>query len=133
MSKLTLMLESVYAQKLPDSYRRFIDESRYEKFNQKKPPQLPSWSLEMSYPLCFDPEVVVEVFQNKNIWDSSDEFQKFLPLACFLDKHNPKQLSGLDDFLAIEKSPQCAVYLWDHEGEFREVAKSLEDFLSLLT
>jgi|SRR6185437_6087981 len=132
MSDLIEMLETTYGEKLPAAYREFIDQSLYQNFNEKRPPQLPGWAAEMSYPLCFDPEVVVEVFGNKQIWNSSADFQRFLPLACFLRDDKPNQLSDLDDFLAFEKNEECAVYLWDHDGEFRKVTSSLERFLSLL-
>ena len=132
MDDLIAMLETTYGEPLPALYREFIYKSRYQKFNEKKSPPLPGWAEEMTYPLCFDPEVLVDVFKNKQVWGSSAEFQRFLPLACFLQSDNPDQLSDLIDFLAFEKGQKCAVYLWDHEGAFRKLTNSLEEFLSLL-
>lgn len=131
MNENIKMLETLYRKQLPLAYSNFIKQSGHEKFNEYLSPRMPGWTENMRYPLCFHPEIVAEVFQNKFIWNAIENSDRFIPLARFLTTDH-SAVNGIDDFIAIEVSDKCPVYLWNSEGELVPIADSLENFLKML-
>jgi hypothetical protein len=121
---------------LSADYIRFIDESIFKKYDGFRPKFLVKhWAEAMNYPLCFDPEEVMNVCGNASIWNAKDPaFTSMVPLAVFYNANSVDELNDMDDFIAVrgETSENSSVHLWDHEGYFTLVSKSLNDFLGSL-
>jgi hypothetical protein len=121
---------------LSADYIKFIDDSVFAKYDGYRPKYLAKhWSDEMNYPLCFDPDQVIDIYGNSSIWNKKDPaFASMIPLAIFYNANSVDELNDMDDFIAVkcETPENSSVHLWDHDGYFTLVSKSLNKFLESL-
>ena len=120
-------LEQRYRRQLPHDYAEALRADTLARYEGKRPPMLPGWAAEMSYPLTFDPDTIAEIFEGQ--WWTADH-AAYLPLARFLTDDGD-QLHDMEDFLAIDANTG-AIVLCDQDGDIRNVAKSLSAFLTKL-
>ncbi|HEY1557855.1 MAG TPA: hypothetical protein VGF94_23645 [Kofleriaceae bacterium] len=121
MDELITVLEAQYGRSLPRDYADALRDGRLAACEGKRPPTLPGWAPEMSYPLTFEPEIVSESF---------DEQSGYLPLARFLTDDGD-QLHDMEDFVALD-AESGVVVLCDHDGDIRSVATSVSAFIAML-
>jgi hypothetical protein len=106
--------------------KQFLD-NELEKYDGHRAPELPGWSPEMSFPICFDPDCAADEF-----WSGADkeEARDMVLLAMFYEPNTTDQLNGIWAFLLV-KGPDNEIVMYDDEGA-KGSGKNLDEFLATL-
>ncbi len=100
----------------------------YNDYDGYRALELPYWDSSMCAPLCFEPSLAKDQFENGV--DPDDDIDSIIPLALFYKKNSVDQISDIWAFIVAKVLDDGTeeILLWTDE-DYTSLKKNLNQFL----